>query len=142
MARCTGQPSSLDSQKHDFRNAEDLKCNCICHICGSTFRIEANESWAVYTDGLQAQNENTIWIREESANEVGGTQPFGTKTRSLGKQCKNFLNKPQIPSYMTSHPKRLCPERGLYSLPCCEYEYRRKGKQHYVIEGTGMKMKM
>jgi len=73
MARCTGQPSSLDSQEHDCRNAEDLKCNCICNICGSTFSNEANESWAVHTDGLQAQNESTIRIREESANEMGGT---------------------------------------------------------------------
>jgi len=38
---------------------------------------------------------------KKSVNEMGGTQPFGTKSRSLGKQCKNFLNKPQIPSYMT-----------------------------------------
>jgi len=65
MALCTGQPNSSDSQKHDFRNIAHLKCNCICHICGSTFSIEANESWAVHTDGFQVHNESTIRIREE-----------------------------------------------------------------------------
>jgi hypothetical protein len=121
MALCTGQSRSLESPKHDFRNTEHLKCNCICPLCGSTFSIAANESWAVHTEGFRAQNESTIRIREE-ISKWNGTQPFGMKTRSLGKQCKNFLNKPQIPSYMTSHPKRLCLERGLYSLPFCEYE--------------------
>ena len=43
---------------------------------GSTYSTEANERWAVHTDGFQAQNESTIRIREEISKRNGRDSTF------------------------------------------------------------------
>lgn len=66
MALCNVQPKRTSTHRHMTLGIPKTwnVIVCIYHICGSTFSTEANDSWAVHTDSLQAQDESTIRIRE------------------------------------------------------------------------------